>query len=274
MIQIYNVVLFQPLLNLMVYLYNLVGDFGIAIIIVTVLVRLVLVPLSVKSIKSQKAMQQMQPKMDEIKNQHKDNKEEQTKALMAFYKENKINPLSSCLPMLVQLPIIFALYRVFREGLSEDSFQFLYAFVKRPEAVDPFFVGLINMAEVNVVLAVLAGALQFVQAKMLMPKISKKKKKGKGIMGDVSSMMSKQMTYFMPVMTVFIAMSLPSGLALYWVATTLFTIGQQYFIMKGSDNGKDEDKKEKKLGSANKSADKQEIIKGEIVEDKKEDQKS
>lgn len=251
----------------MVYLYNLVGDFGVAIIIVTVLVRLVLVPLSVKSIKSQKAMQQMQPKMDEIKNEHKDNKEEQTKALMAFYKENKINPLSSCLPMLIQLPIIFALYRVFREGLSEHSFEYLYSFVKRPDVIDSYFVGFINMSESNVALAVLAGGLQFVQAKMLMPKM-KKNKKGKGMMGDISGMMSKQMTYFMPVMTVFIAMSLPSGLALYWVATTIFTIGQQYLIIKSPDD----DNKDKKNGKKDKPP-KPEKIKGELVSENKVEQK-
>lgn len=261
MIEIYNLILFNPLLNLMIYLYDLVGDFGVAIIIVTVIVRLLLVPLSVKSIKSQKAMQHLQPKMNEIKNKHKDNKEEQTKALMDFYKENKINPLSSCLPMLIQLPIIFALYRVFREGLSEESFNHLYSFVALPEVINPNFLGIINMSEANVVLAVLAGALQFVQAKMLMPKV-KKNQQGKGMMGDISGMMSKQMTYFMPVMTVFIAISLPSGLALYWVATTLFTIGQQYLIMRSSDDSKNGKNDKKKNG-------KPKNIKGELISEKK-----
>lgn len=242
MFEIYHLVLFQPLLNLMIFLYNIIGDFGIAIIIVTVLVRLALVPLSVKSIKSQKALQELQPKMNEIKNKYKDNKEEQSKALMEFYKENKINPLSSCLPMLIQLPIIFALYRVFRQGLTEESMVHLYSFVQKPDVLNPLFIGILNLSESNVILAVLAGAFQFIQSKMLMPKIKKKKATGKGIMGDVSSIMSKQMTYFMPVMTVFIAMSLPSGLALYWIATTLFAIGQQYIIMR---NPKEEDKKAK-----------------------------
>ena len=124
-----------------------------------------------KSIKSQRAMQSLQPKMNEIKNKHKDNKEEQTKALMAFYKENKISPFSSCLPMLIQLPIIFALYRVFRDGLNESSYEHLYSFVSVPEELNPFFIGLVNMSEANIILAVLAGIFQFVQAKMLMPKV-------------------------------------------------------------------------------------------------------
>lgn len=229
---LYVTILFQPLLNLMIWLYNLVGDVGVAIILVTVLVRLCLMPLSAKAIKSQKALQELQPQMNEIKKKHKDNKEEQTKATMAFYKEHKINPLSSCLPMLIQLPIIFALYRVFRLGLTEESMTHLYAFVSQPEALDPFFLNFINMAEPNLVLALLAGAFQFFQSKMMMPKGKKKKSAGKGAMGDISSMMTKQMTYFLPVMTVFIAMSLPSGLALYWATTTLFALAQQYAIVK------------------------------------------
>lgn len=232
LLDIYNAILFQPLLNLMVWFYNLVGDIGVAIIIVTVLVRLVLVPLSIKATKSQKALQELQPQMNKIRKEHKDNKEEQTKALMEFYKENKINPMSSCLPMLVQLPIIFAMYRVFRVGMNEESMDKLYSFVVQPEVVDPFFINLVNMTESNIILAVMAGAFQFFQSRMMMPKNQPKKKSGGGIMGDMSSMMTKQMTYFLPVMTVFIAMSLPSGLALYWATTTLFALGQQYLIIK------------------------------------------
>src|SRR3989339_551577 len=139
---LYLTILFQPLLNLMVWLYNFLGDFGIAIIIVTVIVRLFLVPLSMKAIKSQKALQELQPQMNEIKNRYKNNKEEQTKATMEFYKKNKINPLSSCLPLLIQLPIIFALYRVFRLGLAEESMVYLYTFVARPETLHPFFLNI------------------------------------------------------------------------------------------------------------------------------------
>lgn len=231
--EIYITTLFQPLLNLMIWFYNLVGDIGVAIIIVTVLVRLVLVPLSIKATKSQRALQQLQPEMNKLRKQHKDNKEEQTKALMDFYKKNKINPASSCLPMLVQLPIIFALYRVFRVGMDANNMDQLYSFVGQPETIDPFFASLVNMTEPNLILAVMAGIFQFLQSRMMMPKgATKKKSKGQGIAADMSSMMTKQMTYFLPVITVFIAMSLPSGLALYWATTTLFALGQQYLIIK------------------------------------------
>ena len=232
MYQIYELILFQPLLNLLIYLYNIVGDIGIAIIIVTILIRIVLLPPSIKALKSQRALQELQPKIKKIQEQHKGDKEASSKALMEFYKENKVNPFSSCLPMLIQLPIIFALYSVFRAGLSEQSIDLLYPFVQAPETINTYFLGFVNMAESNAVMAVIAGALQFVQSKMMLSKTNKTKSTGGKGLADMSGMMGKQMTYLMPALTVFIALSLPSGLALYWITTTLFAIGQQYVIMR------------------------------------------
>jgi len=235
MIQLYNSILIQPLLNLLVYLYNHIGDIGISIIIITILIRIVLFYPSFKALKSQRALQELQPKIKNLQNKHKDNKENQTKALMEFYKENKVNPFSSCLPMLIQLPIIFALYSVFRAGLSTINSEHLYSFVKAPENINTMFLGIVNMSETNIFLAILAGALQFIQSKLMFSKTQKNKlPKSKSPQGlaDMSGILGKQMLYLMPAMTVFIAMSLPSGLALYWVTTTLFAIGQQYVIMR------------------------------------------
>lgn len=235
MIQIYNTLLFQPLLNLLIYLYNHIGDIGISIIIITILIRVILIYPSHKALKSQRALQDLQPRIKDLQKKHKDNKEEQTKALMEFYKENKVNPFSSCLPMLIQLPIIFALYGVFRSGLSSINNDYVYSFIKAPENINTMFLGFLNMSETNIFLAVLAGVLQFVQSKLMLGKSQKnntsKSKSPQGL-ADMSGMLGKQMLYLMPAMTVFIAMSLPSGLALYWVTTTLFAIGQQYVIMR------------------------------------------
>ncbi|MFA6296860.1 MAG: YidC/Oxa1 family membrane protein insertase [Patescibacteria group bacterium] len=225
MIQLYNIILFQPLLNLLVWLYNMIGDIGVAIIIVTILIRFVLLPLSLKSMKSQQSLQGLQPKMDEIKNKFKDDKQKQSEELMKFYKENKINPMSSCLPLLVQLPIIFALYGVFQKGLQNSSMDLLYSFVSKPESINPMLFGLVSMTTPNLILAIIAGLLQFVQSWMVFSKQKKTSDKMAGMLG-------KQMTYFMPVMTVFIAMSLPAGLAIYWITTTLFAIAQQYIMTK------------------------------------------
>lgn len=241
MIQLYNAILFQPLLNLLVFLYDHIGDIGISIIIITILIRIILLYPSFKALKSQKALQELQPKIKKLQEQHKDNKEEQTKALMDFYKENKVNPFSSCLPMLIQLPIIFALYRVFRTGLSEIDTSLLYSFIESPGNINTMFLGIVNMAETNIFLAILAGVLQFVQSKMMLSKNKNNKPvKGAGPLGDMQGMLGKQMTYLMPAMTVFIAMSLPSGLALYWITTTLFAIAQQYVIMRPRVEKKDE----------------------------------
>jgi YidC/Oxa1 family membrane protein insertase len=144
---------------------------------------------------------------------------------MEFYKENKINPFGSCLPLILQLPIIFALYQVFRVGMSSENLERLYSFVTPPETINSMFLGLVDLAQKSVYLAVLAGILQFVQSKMIAPKTPSG---GKG--GDIGTTLSKQMIYFMPIMTVFIGLSLPAGLPLYWVAATIFAIFQQYIL--------------------------------------------
>jgi len=140
--------LYRPLFNILVFLYNTIPghDIGVAIIILTALLRFALWPLSQKSIKSQKALQELQPKMNEIKKKYKNNKEKQAQATMEFYKKNKINPLGSCLPMLIQLPILIALYRVLRDTVGSDQLNALYYFILDPGRIDPYFLGLIDLA--------------------------------------------------------------------------------------------------------------------------------
>jgi YidC/Oxa1 family membrane protein insertase len=226
---LFNTILTQPLFNILVFFYNSValGDFGLAIILLTILIRLILWPLSQKSIRAQKDLQEIQPKIKEIQNKHKDNKEEQTKALLELYKTHKVNPFGGCLPILIQLPILIALYSVFLNGLKPEYLTNLYSIISSPGAIDSIFIGLIDLSVRSIPLAVLAGILQFFQAKMILPKI-KSSKKG----GDMAQMISKQTLYFLPVITVVISFNLPAGLPLYWATTTLFTIIQQFVIMK------------------------------------------
>lgn len=224
---VYNEILYRPLLNLLIWFYNIIPgqDIGIAIIILTILVRFLLYPFYTKSVKSQKALQKLQPEIQKIKEKYKNNSEQQSKEMMKFYKENKINPLSGCLPLLIQLPILIALFRVFQQGLDPKHLDTLYSFVSRPEIIHTHFLGVIDLAVPSLILALLAAISQFFQSKMLLVKQKQKK-------SDFASMMSQQMTYFMPFITFFIAMRLPAALALYWLITTLFAISQQYFIMK------------------------------------------
>lgn len=229
MIGLFNTVLYQPLFNLLVWLYNNVPghDIGLAILILTVLIKLILYPFSLQALKAQKAMAELQPKISELKAKYKDQKETMTKEMMKLYKENKVNPLSSCLPVLIQLPFLIAVYQVFIKGLGSQGLENLYAFVANPGHINPISMGFLDLSKPNLVLAVLAGAAQFWQAKM-MPQ----QKPPKNIAGakdeGMAAAMNKQMLYFMPAITILIGASLPGGLTFYWFLTTVLTVAQQY----------------------------------------------
>ncbi|MBI5530765.1 MAG: membrane protein insertase YidC [Candidatus Doudnabacteria bacterium] len=229
---IYNDVIYRPLLNLLVFFYNIIPghDIGVVIILLTLLIRLALAPSFHKSLKSQKAMNDLQPKLNELKAKHKDNKEAQAKALMDLYKEHKINPLSSCLPLIIQLPILIALYQVFGKALNPHvdiatRLNGLYSFIARPEFLNPNFLGLIDLSKPNIWFGVLAGLAQFWQSKLMMPKNT-------GEQDMTTKAMAMQTTYVLPVISVIIAIKLPAGLPLYWIVTTLFAVAQQYYIIK------------------------------------------
>lgn len=234
---IYTTLLYQPILNFFVWLYDIVPEAGVVIIILTVIVRLILYPFYKKQVQAQKSMQDLQPKLNEIKSKYKDDKEAQAKAMMELYKDNKVNPFSSCLPVIIQLPIFIAVYQVLRDGLvKEESLDLLYSFVTRPEMINPTFAGYFNLAEPNAILAVAAGVAQFWQAKMLVstrPELKKEKVRKDGAKDeDTMAMMNKQMMYIMPIFIVIIGMSLPSGLSLYWLISTLFMVAQQYIAFR------------------------------------------
>lgn len=222
---LYNDIIYRPLLNLLVFFYNIIPghDIGIVIILLTLLIRLALAPSFHKSLKSQKAMNDLQPKLTELREKHKDNKEAQAKAMMELYKEHKINPLSSCLPLLIQLPFLIALYQVFSKALK-NNLTGLYAFVSHPASINPKFLGLVDLSLPSIALGVLAGLAQFWQSKLMMPKTPGQ--------DTTAKVMAMQTTYVLPVLSVFIAMKLPAGLPLYWIVTTLFAVGQQYYIIR------------------------------------------
>ncbi len=233
---LFNEILYQPLFNGLIFLYNIIPwhDFGIAIILLTIIIRLILYPLNQKAIRSQKALAILQPQIKEIQTKFKEDRAKQSQALMELYKTNGINPASGCLPLLVQLPILFALYQVFWNGLKPESLNNIYSFISRPEAINPWFLGFIDLSKAFWPLAVLAGILTYIQSKMM----TGKQPSGAPQSSDFASLMSKQMLYFMPLLTVFITWKLPAGLTLYWVVVTLFGIGQQYLVMKKNGESK------------------------------------
>ena len=137
MIALYHTIFLKPTFNALVALYNLVGDVGVAIILLTLAVRLIILPVTLKSLKSQKALQELQPKLNALKEKHKGDKPGLAKATMELYKQEKVNPASSCLPLLIQLPIFIALYQAMQVVLKNDGFDFLYGFVSKPEQILP-----------------------------------------------------------------------------------------------------------------------------------------
>ena len=228
--------LYQPLLNLFVGLYNLIPgqDLGIVIIIVTVLLRVVLYPLFATSIKSQKMMQELQPKLEAVKKEFADDKQKLAQATMELYKNNKVNPFASCLPLIVQLVILIALYNVMRDALnpSFDIASKLYGFVANPGTINQVSMGFLNLMERSIPLAILAGIAQFFQAKTMLvnqpPKTAGAGAKDENMMAT----MNKQMLYMMPVLTVFIGWTLPAGLTLYWFWSTILMAAQQFVMMR------------------------------------------
>lgn len=246
MVNLFNLILFEPFLNAIVFLYKYIGDLGVAIIILTIIIRLILYLPSRSSIRSQKALQDIQPKIKELQKKYKDNKEELGRQLMKFYKDNKVNPLSSCLPLLIQLPILIGLYRAFmavskidpQTGILDiEQVKHLYGPLKDIFTTLPIkdsFLGLFSLsANHNIILAVLAAGFQFWQSKMLMAKKPVVKSEGSKD-ESITASMNKQMTYFFPLITGWFAYSFPAGLALYWVLTTILTILQQYYIFRKS----------------------------------------
>ena len=240
MSELFQLVLYQPLFNFLVSLYNIIPghDIGVAIIILTVLLRTALYPLMSSSIKAQKSLQDLQPKLSELKKKHGKDKQALARDTMKLYKEHKVNPMSSCFPLLIQLPILLALFWVLRDGLDTTDFSKLYSFVQNPGQLNPMMFGLINLAVPNIILAVLAGAAQFWQAKMLQTKRPPKVAGTGGKDEDITAIMNKQMVYFMPVVTVLIGLQLPGGLTLYWFLSTLLTALQQLIIFRGQKSKK------------------------------------
>jgi len=195
--QLFNSILYQPLFQALVWIYNLIPDFGIAIIILTIVIKLVLYPLNQKAIKSQQTMAKLQPKLKKLQQKHKNDKTKQAQIMMEFYKENKINPFASFVPMLIQFPILIALFKVFIDVS------------KNIDLINPIFLGLFNLSQRSIALSVIAGAVQFWQTK------------------SISTGQNNKFLYFMPLITVFIGLSLPAGLPLYWITITIFAIVQQ-----------------------------------------------
>ena len=230
----FNTVLVQPIFNLLAVIYAFVNDFGLAIVILTIIVRGILWPLVTRQLHSQRALQELQPELKRIKEQAAGDKQLESKLTMELYKEREINPFASFLPLLIQLPIFFALFIVLRDIVKPGEIAHLaYEPVKHlgsianiinhKTAFHPTMFGLIDLTKASPILAAIAGLTQFIQTKQITPKHQEK---------DSQAQMMAGMTYIFPALTFFVGLSLPSALPLYWSTASLMAILQQYLVLQ------------------------------------------
>jgi YidC/Oxa1 family membrane protein insertase len=230
---LFELILYRPILNLFIGIYDIIPDIGVVILLLTILIKAALYPLTTASIRAQKSLTDLQPKLEDIKTTHKGNQQMIAQETMRLYKEHKVNPFGSCLPILIQLPVFIALYWVLQTGLGNGNIDaLLYGFVPHPGALNTISLGFLDLSRRSIVLAVFAGAAQYWQAKMMTRKRPPAAAGAGAKDEDMAAMMNKQMLYMMPVMTVFIGIQLPAGLSLYWFLSTILTALQQKFIFK------------------------------------------
>lgn len=231
MIAFFKTIIYIPFYNILVLLLNISWiDAGMATIILTILVKLILYPISKKATITQAKMKEKEGELAQIKEKYKD-KQEQAVKMMEFYKINKINPFSSILTIIIQIPIIFSLYYIFfKSGLPGIDSPLLYSFVKAPASVSMIFLGIIDVSKKSIVLAILAAVTSFWQMH-LAGAISTKGNVGTGT-ADFSQIMAKQMKYTMPLVVFFISWKISAIVALYWFVSNLVGIAQDVYVRK------------------------------------------
>jgi len=232
----FHTIFYQPLYNALVLLSSIVpgGDVGLAIICLTILVKIVLFPLFQSAAVTQMRMKQVEPEMALIKEKYKDDKTTQTKKVLEVYKTNKINPFSTIIALIIQIPIILALYWVFQESFSFNQAE-LYSFVSIPAVVSLNFLGFVDITAKSLILALLTGVTQYIQTDLTLPKTvvkSENKDKQADFKDSFTQSLNFNMRYLMPIFITYIAYTLSSAIALYWMTSNLFAIAQELYIRK------------------------------------------
>jgi YidC/Oxa1 family membrane protein insertase len=231
MAEFFHTLLYQPIFNLFVFLYDIVGHVAIVIVLMTLLLKLVLYPFTASSIKAQQSLREIQPKLNALKEKYKEDQQQLAQETMKLYKENKVNPLGSCLPVLVQIPFFLALYWVLRNGLTTNDFSSLYSFVPNPGEINAVDFG-VNFAVPSILFAVLAGGSQFFYAKFMITTPAPKQAGSGAADENMLAAMNKNMMYVMPLITFMVSFQLPGGLALYWFISTIFSAAQHLYLKK------------------------------------------
>ena len=236
---IWHTFFFDPVYNGLVFFIDVIpgGDVGLAIIATVIVVKTILLPLSIKAAKTQRVMREIEPKLKEIKETLKDKREEQAQAMMKIYREAGINPFASIFLIFLQIPIIIALYySVYSRGgisLPDINVDLLYSFIAAPSFVNMDFLGLIDIAERSLPLALLAGLTQYFQVKLAMPALPPRDPNAPpDFKADFGRNMQLQMRYVMPVIITFVAYGISAAIALYFFVSNLVAIVQELYIKK------------------------------------------
>lgn len=193
----------KPLLYILKYFYKYTHNYGIAIIIITVIIKILFFPLTHKSYKSMKDMQKLQPKMAELKEKYKDDRDTLNRSIMELYRTHKVNPLGGCLPMIVQIPVFFALYRALMYSIELRHAPFVF-WITDLSAKDPYYIT-----------PVIMGITMFIQQKMTPTSMDP---------------MQAKMMLALPIVFTFMFLNFPSGLVIYWLVNNILTIAQQAYI--------------------------------------------
>src|SRR3989344_5898469 len=228
---LYHALFFDPLYNLLVLLFKVLpwADAGVIVIILTIFVRLIMFPLSRKAVLTQVKMAEIGPELAKIKEQYKDKAEEQAKLTLSLYREKGVNPFSGILVIIIQIPIIFSLYQIFLH-LPEINSALLYSFVLVPDYINTTFLGLINITAKSIPLALLAAVSTFFQFQISMK--GQTPPTGNSFGNNLARSMQTQMKYFFPVIVFFISYNIFGVIALYWLTTNLFSIGQEIVVRR------------------------------------------
>jgi len=234
----FHSVFYNPIYNALVAIMALVpgGDVGIAVIILTIIIRLVLLPFSLSAARTQRAMKVLEPRIKELKEKHKGNKEKEALETLALYKEARVNPFISIITVFIQIPILLALYWVFRyEPFSTINAAGIYAFTPIPSSVSLEFLGLISVTGKSIVLAALAGISQFFQAHMSLSGMSSQNTAAT-TQGGFQQVMNMQLKYVFPILIATISYTTSGAVALYFITTNLAGVAQEWYVKKDASS--------------------------------------
>jgi len=231
---LFNLLLYNPLYNALVFLISVApyASAALAVILLTLAVKLIMFPLSLKAVKTQVVVRELEPELTKIKKQYEKDKQEQARRTMELYKNKGVNPFSGFLVLIIQIPIILALYWVFfRGGLPVIDQTLLYSFVSFPEMVNMKFLWVADISGRSILLALAASVTQYFQIKLTLPPL-KPRDKNAGLKEDMMRSFQLQMRYVMPLVVFGIAYFISAAIALYWTTSNLFALAQEVLVLK------------------------------------------